>query len=81
MPHSSGPRHEADRIRLLWESHSLSQILVHTRATLEMSSLEDVRLTEKGDDVFLSCVHILEFMDWLIKSDKCMNENWNYVSP
>lgn len=35
----------------------------------QMGSLEGVRLAEKSEDVFLRCVHVLEFRDWLIKLD------------
>ena len=57
--------------------------LVQTRATpisLEMGSLEDLRMAENGADVFFRCVYSLEFIDWFIKLEKYMIENVIYFT-
>lgn len=37
-----------------------------------MGSLENMRMAENSSDVFLRCLHSLEFMDWFIMLDKYM---------
>ena len=57
--------------------------LDQTRATpisLEMGSLEDPRMAENSADVFLRCVHSLEFIDWFMKLEKYMTENVIYFT-